>query len=439
MGEPGKEFGGTPGNIGLMIFSHVLPFYFCLSLKYSSGGIYWPSSFADFFIDFKNCCTPTITAFLVYIGFFLIQLFFAAFLPGLKVKGLPVPTENNFQYSYNCNALYSWYLSLILAAVVHITGIFPLTYLANNFGSILCCSVIFSDILSVIIHFYALKTNQTCRMSNEFIYDFFMGVWLNPSIWIANRRVDLKMFAEVRLSWLLLFFLIMSAAVKQYELYGYISLPMIFLLTAQFLYVNAIMKGEECIVTTWDIFYEKWGWMLIYWNLAGVPFVYAFHAYYILENSKENQQNSSVPFILLLFIILFGAYYIWDSAQSQKNRFRAKQRGIYVARNTFPQLPYGTLDNPKYLKTQAGDSLLIDGWWKYARKIHYTADICMAFCWAVSCYQTPGILPYFYPVFFTSMILHRYQRDMERCQQKYGNDWKIYCKKVPYAFIPGLI
>ncbi|CAF3514257.1 unnamed protein product [Didymodactylos carnosus] len=387
MGEPGKEFGGTPGNIGLMIFSHVLPFYFCLSLKYSSGGIYWPSSFADFFIDFKNCCTPTITAFLVYIGFFLIQLFFAAFLPGLKVKGLPVPTENNFQYSYNCNALYSWYLSLILAAVVHITGIFPLTYLANNFGSILCCSVIFSDILSVIIHFYALKTNQTCRMSNEFIYDFFMGVWLNPSIWIANRRVDLKMFAEVRLSWLLLFFLIMSAAVKQYELYGYISLPMIFLLTAQFLYVNAIMKGEECIVTTWDIFYEKWGWI----------------------------------------------------AQSQKNRFRAKQRGIYVARNTFPQLPYGTLDNPKYLKTQAGDSLLIDGWWKYARKIHYTADICMAFCWAVSCYQTPGILPYFYPVFFTSMILHRYQRDMERCQQKYGNDWKIYCKKVPYAFIPGLI
>ena len=38
-----KEFGGTPGAIGLMIFSHFVPFYFALSLRYSSGGLYYPS------------------------------------------------------------------------------------------------------------------------------------------------------------------------------------------------------------------------------------------------------------------------------------------------------------------------------------------------------------------------------------------------------------
>ena len=48
------------------------------------------------------------------------------------------------------------------------------------------------------------------------------------------------------------------------------------MLIAHFIYANACQKGEECIPTSWDIFYEKWGWMLIYWNLAGVPFVYAF-------------------------------------------------------------------------------------------------------------------------------------------------------------------
>jgi len=32
-------------------------------------------------------------------------------------------------------------------------------------------------------------------------------------------------------------------------------------------------KGEECIPVSWDIFHEKSGFMLIFWNYAGVPFV----------------------------------------------------------------------------------------------------------------------------------------------------------------------
>ena len=32
-------------------------------------------------------------------------------------------------------------------------------------------------------------------------------------------------------------------------------------------------KGEECIPQTWDMFHEKWGFMVIFWNFAGVPFV----------------------------------------------------------------------------------------------------------------------------------------------------------------------
>ena len=73
----------------------------------------------------------------------------------------------------------------------------------------------------------------------------------------------------------------------QYKTEGSLSYSMIIILTAHFLYTNACMKDEECkecIPTTWDIFYEKWGWMLVYWNLAGVPFVYCFQAYYILKN-----------------------------------------------------------------------------------------------------------------------------------------------------------
>ena len=51
----------------------------------------------------------------------------------------------------------------------------------------------------------------------------------------------------------------------------------------------------------------------------------------------------------------------------------------------------------------------LPGWWRYARKIHYTCDIIMAMCWALST-GAASPLPYIYPVFFTLMILHRYTR-----------------------------
>ena len=166
-------------------------------------------------------------------------------------------------------------------------------------------------------------------MTHDPIYDFFMGVWLNPRIRIFGQDVDLKMIAEVRL----LFLLIASAALKQYEVCRIISWPMIFIVTAQLLYINACMKGEEYIPVTWDIFYEKWGWMLIYWNLAGVPFVYAFQAYYILVNSLQTQkpmEGTSMRLITILFIVLILSYYIWDSSLSQKIRFRMQQQGISI-------------------------------------------------------------------------------------------------------------
>jgi len=439
--EP-KEFGGTIGAICIMIFSHVIPFYFALSLRYSSGGIYYPSSFDEFIDHVNESCLPTWTAFFLYTGFCLSHLVLAAILPGPEVKGLPIPTENNRQYTYKCNALASWYLTLIILPILHLTGLFKITILADQFGSVLCVAVICSDLVSICIHYHALKTNQTCRMTHSPIYDFFMGVWLNPRMKLFGQDVDLKMVAEVRLSWLLLFILVASAAVKQYETFGFITWPMIFILIAQLLYINACIKGEECIPVTWDIFYEKWGWMLIYWNLAGVPFVYCFQAHYILVNSLRTQQpteNISTVLMIIFFIILILAYYVWDSSLSQKIRFRMQQQGIDIARNAFPQMPWNVIQNPKYLKTECGSPLLIDGYWKYCRKPAYTADICMSTLWGLSCYQWPGLLPYFYPIFFFCMIIHRYTRDMARCQAKYGKDWTTYCQRVPYAFIPGLI
>jgi hypothetical protein len=40
-------------------------------------------------------------------------------------------------------------------------------------------------------------------------------------------------------------------------------------------------KGEECIPQTWDMFHEKWGFMVIFWNFAGVPFVSLWNHFWV--------------------------------------------------------------------------------------------------------------------------------------------------------------
>jgi hypothetical protein len=75
---------------------------------------------------------------------------------------------------------------------------------------------------------------------------------------------------------------------------------------------------------------------------------------------------------------------------------------------------------------------------KYARKIHYSCDAFFAITWAlVTGFNSP--FPWFYPVFFSCMIVHRAWRDNQRCAEKYGEAWKEYQRRVPYLFIPVCI
>ena len=69
------------------------------------------------------------------------------------------------------------------------------------------------------MYFFAVGTGRQIRMSGNFIYDVFMGAILNPRI----GSVDLKMWAEVRIPWNIVFLFAISAACKQYETYGFVT------------------------------------------------------------------------------------------------------------------------------------------------------------------------------------------------------------------------
>ena len=57
--------------------------------------------------------------------------------------------------------------------------------------------------------------------------------------------------------------------------------------------------------------------------------------------------------------------------------------------------------------------LLTSGWWAYSRKPNYVADWIMSLTWG-AIIGTTTVIPYFYSVFFITVLLHRCTRDFER-------------------------
>lgn len=192
---------------------------------------------------------------------------------------------------------------------LHVTGIFPITTLIDEFGPLLSVSIFSGIGVSFIAYFSCLMKGTQHAMTGRFVYDFFMGAELNPRIF---GIMDMKMFFEVRLPWFILFLLSSAAAVKQYDTYGYVTPQIAFFVLAHWLYANACAKGEELIVTTFDMSHEKWGYMLIFWNMAGVPMTYCHGTLYLVKHTPEVYQWS-IATNVMIFTMLVAAYYVFDT------------------------------------------------------------------------------------------------------------------------------
>ncbi|KAK2609267.1 C-24(28) sterol reductase [Conoideocrella luteorostrata] len=458
------EFGGSCGTLSMMILFPVLMWYMWIGATYYDGkvpsrtpGQTW-ASFASQLVNYVYIgAFPHTKAWLWYWSYLTFQCACYCLLPGVWGWGKPLPHEGGKQLKYFCNAFVTLYFTLSILAVLHFTGIWPLYNAIDEFGPLLSVAILSGFLVSFVAYFSALHRGKQHRMTGYPIYDFFMGAELNPRMF---GILDFKMFCEVRMPWYFLLILSLGTAARQWERYGYVSGEVMFLVMAHYLYANACAKGEELIITTWDMYYEKWGFMLIFWNLAGVPLSYC-HCTIFLANHDPAEYHWNRWFLAAMYIGYLFWYWVWDSCNSQKNRFRAMERGKMIARNTFPQVPWQTIHNPKTIKTPQG-TILVDGWYGLARKIHYTADAWFAISWGLitgfksvlfrhflsisqviwmitNHYKHRSPFPWFYPVFFCCMIAHRAARDIYRCRNKYGEHWLEYERQVPYLFIPYVL
>jgi len=430
------EFNGPAGACGIMIGLPAVTFF-----------IYYACN-KDFVMPGANlsklvempCPNParflSLRAVGLSVGWFAFQVLLERCLPAKIVEGVNLEAAGGTgKLKYRINGHSAFWVSLggltLLASGA--LGGKPGEYMAilyDEFPALAGASLLFS--LGLSSYLYASSFRQGALLArggdtgNPW-YDFFIGRELNPRL----GSFDLKEFCELRpglIGWMALN---MGMASKQYMLRGSLTAGMILVLLYEGLYVWDALYHEESILSTMDITTDGFGFMLAWGDLAWLPFTYGVQARYLVDHDP-----GLPPWMLMMSVVgAAGGYYIFRSANAQKDQFRRDP--------THESVKHLQVMDVQNLQTGRPSKLLISGWWGRARKINYTGDWLMSYSWCMPCgcpwTKSGCVLTYFYPIYFAALLIQRAGRDDHFCKEKYGEAWTEYKKRVPYIFVPFLL
>lgn len=405
------EFGGPIGTF-LMIFGLPLVVYFLYFTCLPSGCklVYNP----PFSLDWRDYYDQE--AYLFYVGWFLFQAILALLPFGKVVQGQPL--RSGKRLSYRTNGLFA----LVVTCATFGGMIYykcPVTLIVDKILPLMTASALFSLSLSILLYIKARCGPNSALAaggnSGNFFYDFFMGHELNPRL----GSLDLKFFCELRPGLFLWALINMACLTKVWtEFPENPPWNLILVCVFQFLYVFDALLYESAILTTMDIIQDGFGFMLVFGDLTWVPFTYTLQARFLADHPPAFPDYCLIP-VALLFSL---GYFIFRMSNSEKNAYR--------------QNPYGkNVAGLQTIPTDTGKRLLVSGWWGFVRKPNYLGDLLMALSWSL-CTGFVSIVPYFYPIYFFVLLVHRERRDDASCRQKYGGAWTKYCATVKYRIIP---
>lgn len=352
----------------------------------------------------------------LYLLWFLLQALFYLLPVGKVVEGTPLVDGRRLKY--RLNGLYAFILTSALVGAAQFWGV-ELCYLHTHFLQFAVAATAFSVVLSGYLYARSLKAPRdelAPASSGNAVYDFFIGRELNPRI----GAFDLKYFCELRpglIGWVVVN-LVMLLAEMEAQKRSTPSLAMILVNSFQLLYVVDALWNEEALLTTMDIVHDGFGFMLAFGDLVWVPFSYSLQAFYLVNHPHD----LSWPLACVIIALKLCGYIIFRCANSQKNAFRKNPADPKLA-------------HLKTIHTSTGKSLLVSGWWGLVRHPNYLGDLIMALAWSLPCGFT-HLLPYFYVIYFTVLLIHREARDEHQCRRKYGLAWEKYCQRVPYRIFP---
>ncbi|XP_067604503.1 delta(14)-sterol reductase TM7SF2 isoform X2 [Pseudorca crassidens] len=427
------EFGGPLGAAALLLLLPATMFHLLLVARSGPARLLGPPPYLP---ELEELWSPW--ALLLCLTWLGLQAALYL-LPARKVaEGQELKDKSRL--SYPINGFQALVLTALLVGLGVLAGL-PLSALPEMLLPLAFAATLIAFIFSLLLYLKALVAPASALApggnSGNPIYDFFLGRELNPRI----CSFDFKYFCELRpglIGWVLIN---LALLMQEAELRGSPSLAMWLVNGFQLLYVGDALWHEEAVLTTMDIIHDGFGFMLAFGDLAWVPFTYSLQAQFLLYHPEplglplasviclingQSGRGSALPppFIRSLFIQhpLAVGYYIFRGANSQKNTFRKNPSDPRVA-------------DLETISTATGRRLLVSGWWGMVRHPNYLGDLIMALAWSLPC-GVSHLLPYFYLLYFTALLVHREARDEQQCLQKYGLAWHAYCRRVPYRIVP---
>ncbi|RDA92059.1 hypothetical protein CP533_0979 [Ophiocordyceps camponoti-saundersi (nom. inval.)] len=471
----GYEFFGPPGAFGISFGLPLLVYAFTFVCNDISGcpapALLSPSTLS--IDELKRqvgwpedgiCGLASWRATGALLAYYALNMVLYRILPATHVEGTVLASGGRLKYKLNTMYSNSVTLAVLAAGTAARGAEFGVwRFIDENLVQLLTASIGISFALSTFVYVRSFGVKQGNKEGRELaagghsgnlLYDWFIGRELNPRVVIPLiGEVDIKEWCELRpgmMGWIVLN---CAWCAKQYRNFGYVTDSIVCITVVQAIYIIDSWWNEAAILTTMDITTDGFGMMLAFGDLVWLPFVYSLQTRYL----SMHPLSLGPAGLLAMWALIGVGFYIFRSANSQKNMFRTNPNDPSVA-------------HLEYLETKAGSKLLTTGWWGVARHINYLGDWIQSWPYSLPTglagYQVLAagtgssegayvmrdgrkvvagdakgwgmLVTYFYIVYFAVLLIHRDRRDDEKCQRKYGDDWTKYKKIVRWRIVPGL-
>lgn len=424
------------GSLGSLVMILGCPLWLAsnwIGMEYFEGSITAElASLVDHgFFPFLQMYFPryNLQATLGFFGFVLLQAAFLLYLPGPISTGQLTPAGNLLKYK--TNGMAAWALTNALFLGAGLAGVIDLAIIANHFEGVFyitnMCGYLFAAFCLVKAYVAPSHPND-CKFSGSIIFDYFVGIELNPRI---GEWFDLKLFVIGRLGMLAWTLIDISYTAVQYQRLGRITNSMLIVDLFHFVYVVDYFYNESWYLRTIDICHDHCGYYLGWGSLATITNVYTIQTQYLARYPRDMTLYET----LVLLSLGLGGYVIFRAANNEKDRARSTNGrcNIWGKKAEYIRCSYKTEDG------STNESLLLtSGWWGFSRHANYLGDLMQAFAIGAAC-GSFHFIPWAYTILLFSILLHRVPRDEARCSRKYGKIWSTYCEKVPWRMLPGVM
>ena len=405
--EP-QEWGGWFGSLILTVLTPlvtILPQMMCTEHRCKFG-----------YLEIPTDLTSYISALTLYLGFFLFVNIASVVPIGREVDG---PQSRIGRLQYRINGVLCAILSLILFVACVYKEFELADLIVENYVQLSISGWILGVILSLLLFVKGNKApvaNLNIHGStNSRIYNFWQGREINPRVGPVDVKINLFRTAMIAIT--LINLAIVIKAIEETEEYSLEQLNVGVLLAAllQIIYSMDALFFESAFLTTFEVMDEGAGYMLCTGYML-YPFLPTLTTKYMLYHKIQFSYLLAIP--VIFFII---GYLLYRISNLQKNEFR---------RNPLSR----GLSHLETIPTIRGKKLIVSGLWGHVRHPNYLGDIIM--WWSISCISMAcDILPYYYAIVCTGLLVHRAIRDNERCKMRYGLAWEQYMSRVKYMLV----